>query len=163
MPPGVSRFAPQNLSNPFTHLNQSHAVHSQALANHQNHNIHSQNLSGHPAFGAGTSANGISLFGPSATNPSLQGGFGAGGVGLDGGGTGLASHAAQLGFAHGAALEQQRSHEASSAMSGAANKGMGGRMREVWKSNLAQEMHILRSLVDQYPYIAMVRWKRLSW
>lgn len=31
-----------------------------------------------------------------------------------------------------------------------------GRIREVWKHNLAEEMATLRKLVDHYPYIAMV-------
>lgn len=30
------------------------------------------------------------------------------------------------------------------------------RIRDVWKHNLAQEMAVLRSLVDKYPYISMV-------
>jgi CCR4-NOT transcription complex subunit 7/8 len=34
-----------------------------------------------------------------------------------------------------------------------ANKG---RIREVWKGNLHEEMAILRQLVDKYSYIAMV-------
>jgi CCR4-NOT transcription complex subunit 7/8 len=32
-----------------------------------------------------------------------------------------------------------------------------GRIREVWKHNLHEEMAVLRELVDKYPYIAMVR------
>lgn len=31
-----------------------------------------------------------------------------------------------------------------------------GRIREVWKSNLEDEMAVLRDLVPKYPYIAMV-------
>lgn len=31
-----------------------------------------------------------------------------------------------------------------------------GRIREVWKHNLHEEMAVLRDLVDKYPYIAMV-------
>jgi CCR4-NOT transcription complex subunit 7/8 len=31
-----------------------------------------------------------------------------------------------------------------------------GRIREVWKHNLHEEMAKLRDLVDKYPYIAMV-------
>lgn len=34
---------------------------------------------------------------------------------------------------------------------------MKGRIREVWRNNLAQEMQILRGLVDKYPFISMVR------
>jgi CCR4-NOT transcription complex subunit 7/8 len=32
-----------------------------------------------------------------------------------------------------------------------------GRIREVWKHNLHEEMETLRNLVDKYPYVAMVR------
>lgn len=31
-----------------------------------------------------------------------------------------------------------------------------GRIREVWKHNLEEEMGNLRELIDKYPYIAMV-------
>ena len=85
---------------------------------------------------------------------SLAGGFGGGGGLGTGGGTGLASHAAQMGFAHGASLQQQAHngvHEGG--QRGAASKG---RIRDVWKSNLHEEMEHLRRLVDKYPYIAMV-------
>jgi CCR4-NOT transcription complex subunit 7/8 len=34
--------------------------------------------------------------------------------------------------------------------------GNRGRIREVWKHNLEEEMAVLRDLVDKYPYIAMV-------
>lgn len=74
--------------------------------------------------------------------------------GLGGGsGTGLASQAAMAGFAQGAALQQR---EAMRRASGG-NKGhMKSRIRDVWKSNLAQEMANLRELVEKYPYISMV-------
>lgn len=31
-----------------------------------------------------------------------------------------------------------------------------GRIREVWKHNLEEEMAVLRDIIDKYPYIAMV-------
>lgn len=86
---------------------------------------------------------------------SLGQGFGAGqGLGVNGG-SGLASHAAQIGFANGAAMQQQ----AHSVVSEPAGRNMSnkGRIRDVWKSNLAEEMDVLRKMVDKYPYIAMVR------
>jgi CCR4-NOT transcription complex subunit 7/8 len=87
---------------------------------------------------------------------SLAQGFGGGSGGLGGVGaaTGLGSHAAQIGF-HGASLQQQ-AHNGMSEQGarGVANKG---RIREVWKSNLQEEMDTLRRLVDKYPYISMVR------
>jgi CCR4-NOT transcription complex subunit 7/8 len=96
----------------------------------------------------------MSIFGPQTTNGGLPGGFGGAGA-LGGGGTGLASQAAQLGFAHGAQLQQQ-AHDAANA--GAMQpRGVNGRVREVWASNLDQEMDLLCELIDQYPYVSMVR------
>jgi CCR4-NOT transcription complex subunit 7/8 len=86
---------------------------------------------------------------------SLGQGFSSGGGGIGGGsGTGLASHAAQIGFAHGATLQQQAQH----VMTEQSGRGTGNknRIREVWKSNLQEEMDTLRRLVDKYPYISMV-------
>jgi len=109
-------------------------------------------LGGNPAF-----MNPNSNINPFAVNGnalSLAQGFGGGGSGMGvGGGTGLASHAAQMSFAHGAAL-QQSAHNGINEQGG---RGVAkGRIREVWKHNLAEEMDTLRRLVDRYPYISMV-------
>jgi len=87
---------------------------------------------------------------------SLSGGFGGSGLGMPGG-TGLASQAAQLGFAN-APLHQPGHNSMSDAGSAraATNKN---RIRDVWAGNLEEELAILRCLVDRYPYIAMVRTK----
>ena len=154
MPQVFNRFGPQNLSNPFNHLNQAHSIHQQSQLQHPNAGLQAHNLGGHPTFG-GTNQN-LNVFGSSPAGTALQGGFGSAPIGLDGNGIGLASHAAQLGFAHGAALEQQRNHENAASSAGPPLKGMGGRIRDVWKNNLTQEMQILRQLVDTYPYISMV-------
>ena len=129
--------------------------HSQAHAS----GLPPPSLSGNPSFMNPNSsinpfANGNAL--------SLGQGFGGGGGGLGGsGGTGLASHAAQMGFAHGATLQQQTHNVmADHSARGMVNKG---RIRDVWKSNLQEEMETLRRLVDKYPYISMVGhspWKR---
>lgn len=85
---------------------------------------------------------------------------GAFGAGADvGNGTGLASHAAQMGFARGAQMQQQQLHQAQDGrlvLDGKAN-AIKTRIRDVWKHNLAQEMAVLRRLVERYPYISMVR------
>ena len=64
-----------------------------------------------------------------------------------------------MGFAHGAAIQQQQARDAMRRSSGGAAGGkhqMKGRIRDVWRHNLAQEMQILRVLVEKYPYISMV-------
>ncbi|KAF2142930.1 uncharacterized protein K452DRAFT_350621 [Aplosporella prunicola CBS 121167] len=153
MPPAVTRYPPHNVSNPFQHLNQQHALQQASHLQHANAGLQGQNIGAHPAFGTANPNGNMNLFGPAQSNAAMAGGFGGAGA-LAGGGTGLASHAAQMGFAHGAALQQQRDHEAASIASGG-TKGMGTRIRHVWKNNLAQEMAMLRSLVDKYPYISM--------
>jgi CCR4-NOT transcription complex subunit 7/8 len=77
--------------------------------------------------------------------------------------TGFGSQSARMGFTHGpaAAALQQQQHGGPvqhgvlmehPAMRSQPNKG---RIREVWKHNLHEEMAVLRDLVDRYPYIAM--------
>lgn len=82
-------------------------------------------------------------------------GFGGAGAGE---GTGLASHAAQMGFARGAQMQQQQLHQAHDGRLALEQKAgaVKTRIRDVWKHNLAQEMAALRQLVEKYPYISMV-------
>lgn len=142
MPPPMQRFgaAPNNLASHY----QQYPGHSQAgglpppLA--ANQGFMNANSTSNPF-----AVNGSAL--------SMSGGFGAAGLGMPSG-TGLASQAAQMSFA-GANLQQQ----VHNGMGEPATRGMTnkGRIREVWKGNLHEEMAILRHLVDKYPYIAMVR------
>jgi CCR4-NOT transcription complex subunit 7/8 len=151
-----TRYPPHNTSNPFQNIQNNFgqpSLHQPSHLQHPNANLQ-HTLGGHPGFGAGGPNGGMNIFGPQTGNSGIPGAFGAGGA-LGAGGTGLASQAAQMGFAHGAALQQQQAHEAANA--GAyPQKGVNARVREVWKHNLHQEFHILRQLVDRYPYISMV-------
>lgn len=64
-----------------------------------------------------------------------------------------------MGFQHGAELQQQQQIKEQMRREG----GMGPkgqlkfRIRDVWRGNLAQEMELLRDMVESYPYISMVR------
>ncbi|KAI9929837.1 hypothetical protein ASPWEDRAFT_167502 [Aspergillus wentii DTO 134E9] len=164
MPPPVGRFGPSGLSAPYTHLQQAHLQQQQQQSQH--HPAHAQSantalpppsLGGHPGFAAGnpnTNINPFTLSGTGIANGMSVAGF-AGAA--DGGGTGLASHAAQMGFARGAQMQQQQLHQAHDgrlALEGKAG-AVKTRIRDVWKHNLAQEMAVLRHLVEKYPYISM--------
>jgi CCR4-NOT transcription complex subunit 7/8 len=157
MPPAVSRFGPQVLSGgPFSHLQQSH--HSSQHQPPGSAGLPPPSFNSHHGFGQANANSNISPFSTSGNTNGLAGGFGTGG-GLAGGGTGLASQAAVMGFAHGAAIQQQQARDAMRRSSGGAGGGkhqMKGRIRDVWRHNLAQEMQILRALVEKYPYISMV-------
>jgi CCR4-NOT transcription complex subunit 7/8 len=156
MPPHGGRFPGHNLSNPFAHLSGPLPQQQQPL--HQQHQ--QQNIQ-HPGFGGGNQAHNLNLFGQHQggfqSNAALGGGLGGAGLGAAatiggaGGGTGLDGHEARMRFAHGAQIQEN----AARGQDGA--KGIAGqRIREVWRSNLHQEMDMLRALIDQYPYISMV-------
>lgn len=147
MAPAHNRFTPSNASNPFvgTHVNQN-IGHQVPHLQHPTQGLQGQNLGGHPGFGSNQNVN---IF-TQAGNGGLAAGFGGGGGIGSGGGSALDTPEARMRFAHGAHLQQQGSDGAG------LGKGGNTRIREVWKSNLAQEMDILRSMVEKYPYISMV-------
>ncbi|GAB0135830.1 hypothetical protein EsDP_00004153 [Epichloe bromicola] len=107
-------------------------------------------------------ANGqISPFIAGANGNAFGGGLNGGLNGAAFADTGFGSQSARLGFAHGPAGLQQSQHAGQvqhgmlmehPTMRSQPNKG---RIREVWKNNLHEEMAVLRDLVDKYPYIAM--------
>lgn len=190
MPPPLSRFpsGPSTLS-PY----------------HQQFPSHGQHTASHPPPLGSNSAYLSQVnqqVNPFSGNNNLlglpQGLNAGGGGGFSGDAGGLASHAARMGFAHGAlqqqqqqqsqqqqqqSLQQQQQHAAAAAaaqqhaqhsQAAAAQHAQHaqqqghvmehatravqnkGRIREVWKHNLHEEMGHLRDLVDKYPYIAMV-------
>lgn len=94
-----------------------------------------------------------SLINPGLVNGNLAGGFGGGNPGAAGG-VGLASQEAQMRFAHGAALQQQQQQAQEAGASRSA--GTSGRIRDVYANNLAQELDMIRRMVDKYPYVSMV-------
>jgi CCR4-NOT transcription complex subunit 7/8 len=90
--------------------------------------------------------------------------FGA--AGLNGSGfadSSFGSQSARMGFAHGPTAGLQQPQHGGQVQHGVLlehptmraqpNKG---RIREVWRHNLEEEMAVLRDIVDKYPYIAMV-------
>jgi CCR4-NOT transcription complex subunit 7/8 len=153
MPPPGGRFPGHNLSNPFQHinnpLNQGGPQHLQQQ--------HQQGLH-HPGFGGGNPGHNLNLFGghnqSNFQSNALGGGIGGSGLGaaaqLGGGGTGLDGHEARMRFAHGGQMQEALGRGQDGA------KGMGQRIRDVWRTNLHQELALLRELVQKYPYISMV-------
>lgn len=97
----------------------------------------------------------------SGANSNAFGGAGLNGPGAGFPDTGFGSQSARMGFAHGPGAMQPPHHGAQLHHGLAEHQPMRshpnrGRIREVWKHNLHEEMAILRDLVDKYPYIAMV-------
>ena len=159
MPLATSRFAPQTLSAPFNpHHQQSHGQHQ--TNQHQPHRsagLPSPSYNSHSSFTQGNQTSVLNPFATSNGTSGLVAGFAGGGGGLGGGGTGLASQAAISGFAHGAQMQQQQLTRDALRRAAAGNKAQGKtRIRDVWDTNLEQEMQILRELVEEYPYISMV-------
>ncbi|RDW74466.1 CCR4-NOT core DEDD family RNase subunit POP2 [Aspergillus mulundensis] len=167
MPPPVGRYGgPTGITGPYSHLAAQQQAHLQQQQQPQHHPPHAQSsntalpppsLGGHPGFttaNPNANMNPFTLSGAGVGNGMSVAGFGAA---ADGGGTGLASHAAQMGFARGAQMQQQQLHQAHDGRFTLEGKGAGvkTRIRDVWKHNLAQEMAVLRHLVEKYPYISM--------
>jgi CCR4-NOT transcription complex subunit 7/8 len=146
MPPPMQRFggAPNNLASHYQH----YPTHSQA----HTAGLPPPSLASNPGFmNANSMSNAFSVNGNSL---GLSGGFGGSGLGMPGG-TGLASQAAQMGFAN--APLHQHVHSTMSETGSARSAANKSRIRDVWAGNLLEEIAILRCLVDKYPFVAMVR------
>jgi CCR4-NOT transcription complex subunit 7/8 len=147
------------MSNPWQHVNPQQSMpqtsHYQTPSQHLPGGFNPQNAFGTSALNGGISPfNPTSAYGGNAfSNMPGAGGSFNGGI-LGGQGQGLASVAAQQGFARGAAM-QEHSHAAAEAGLGGVKSGMIGRIREVWRHNLEQEMAVLRQLIIKYPYVSM--------
>lgn len=151
MPPQLSRFqsGPSNVA-PYQHqfagLTPGHSANYPPQLGTPSHLNPNAQI---PSFA--TNGNVLGLGG--GMSSAAAAGFG---VGPD---TGLASQAARMGF-HNATLQhqqhaQQQSHSVMGGDHPARTQLAKGRIREVWKHNLEEEMAVLRELVLKYPYIAM--------
>ncbi|CAL5871901.1 uncharacterized protein PFLUO_LOCUS6156 [Penicillium psychrofluorescens] len=158
MPPPVGRYGPSALGAPYALQQHVQSQHHPAHAPSANSALPPPSLGGHPGFAGNpnTNINPFTLSGAGLANGMSVAGF-AGAGASDGGGTGLASHAAQMGFARGAQMQQQQLHQAHDGRLALETKAgaVKTRIRDVWKHNLAHEMAVLRQLVDKYPYISM--------
>ncbi|KAL8923679.1 MAG: hypothetical protein Q9208_004431 [Pyrenodesmia sp. 3 TL-2023] len=155
MPPAVRNFPHQVFSGPFSHVQQPQVQHhgSQHPPSASS-NLPPPSFNAHHTLSQGNSNSNINTFSQTSNGNGLAAGFG-GTSGL-GGGTGLASQAAVTGFHYGAALQLQAKEQIRRGSgTGSSKNPLKGRIRDVWRGNLAQEMQLLRSLVDKYPYISM--------
>ncbi|GAB1729515.1 hypothetical protein NU195Hw_g150t1 [Hortaea werneckii] len=179
MPPAVGRMHPSHMSNPFQHLNAQHSIpQSHYQAQSIPATFGAQNTA--QAFNAGAGQSilngGISPFNPTSayggtafsTGAGQASSFNGGGTFGGGQGQGLASVAAQQGFARGAAMQESNllhSHPhqldaATGHMAAAAGlkpnpQTAHPRIREVWRHNLDVEFETLRKLIVKYPYVSM--------
>ncbi|KAJ4304158.1 CCR4-NOT core DEDD RNase subunit [Collariella sp. IMI 366227] len=176
MPPPLNRFP--SGPNAISAYHQQFASHAHA----QHPASHPPALGGSTAY-LNAHLGQANPFGASSNLLGLAGGLNAGagfGVGQD---SGLGSHAARMGFAHAGSLQQQQQSQQQALQqqqsqhaqhgppvqhpqhSQQQSHGMPdhaarvaqskGRIRDVWKHNLHEEMANLRDLIDRYPYIAM--------
>ena len=111
----------------------------------------------------------MSPFSPAA-NGNAFGGAGLNGAAAVGfADSGFGGQSARMGFAQGpgAALQQpqhgQVQHNVLMEHPTLRTHPNKGRIREVWKHNLHEEMAVLRGLVEKYPYIAMVSVRPFRW
>ena len=156
MPPQVSRMHPSHMSNPFVHLNSQNSIPQSSYQSHTSHLPSS--FTSQPSFGGTTispfptsATYGASAFTPGAATSVFNGST----IGAQGQGQGLASVAAQQGFARGAAMQEHTAHQLEAA-SMDSKSGANSRIRQVWRHNLEQEMAVLRQLIIKYPYVSMV-------
>ena len=161
MPPQVGRMHHSHPSNPFQHLNSQHSIPQSSYQSQTSHLPGS--FTSQPSFGGSAINGGISPFpsssayGASAFTPGAGSSvFNGGAIGGQGQGQGLASVAAQQGFARGAAMQEHTAHQLEAA-SMDSKSGANSRIRQVWRHNLEQEMAVLRQLIIKYPYVSMVR------
>ena len=147
MPPPMGRHfapAPNNLASHYVQYPTHSQTHTPGLP--------PPSLASNPSF---MNANSMSnAFAVNGNSLGLSGGFGGSGLGMPGG-TGLASQAAQMGFAN--PPHHQQGHGSMSETGSSRSAANKTRIRDVWVGNLNEEIAILRCLVDKYPYIAMVR------
>lgn len=142
----MSRMHPSHMSNPFAHLNPQHTIQP---SHYQTQSIPTGFNSQHVFRGSLNSF--PSTYGANAFTASSVFSGGA----LPGQGQGLASIAAQQGFARGAAMQEHSAHQVEVA-SMDAKSGAQGRIRQVWRHNLEQEMVVLRQLIRKYSWVSMV-------
>lgn len=146
----ANRFGAQTPSGAFSHMQQNNLPHR--TPQHQPSN--STGLP-QPSFSNAFASGNPNPLAPTGNLNGFGGGFGPAHA-FSNGGTGLASREAVEGFNYGAQLQQQGGGKAGVRRKGGSKSQQDMRIRDVWASNLKEEMDLLEQLVEKYHYISMV-------
>ena len=137
---------------PFAHGQPPHIQHHANAQQH--HGAQNQHALPH------SSMTGHLGFGPNNPNPTVNSPFTTFGNGVNNGTfEGNALQQTQQMGSRNMHMQHFQNPRGPSAGQNAVNGRMdngGGRIRNVWASNLEQEVHLIRQLVDEYPWISMV-------
>ncbi|KAI9893115.1 MAG: hypothetical protein M1814_000663 [Vezdaea aestivalis] len=156
MAPTANRFGGPHGVSGFPHIPQQQQQHLHHPSAHPqapgSSVLPPPSLNSQAGFPSQTSFNAFASGG--GINAGLAGGYDMQGMGGTNG-TGLGSREAKLGFAHGAALQQQQAHNGIHHGPSDSRSLAKFRVREVWQDNLHEEMGRIRDLVDDYPFITM--------
>ena len=159
MPPGAGRFGQQGFPTAYPHPQQPRLQTHNPQTQQSSSGLPPPSYASHQSFTQGNGNSGINPFAVNQVNGFANGFSSA--AGLGGGGSGLASEAAIAGFTRGAQIQQQQAEDqlrkGRTGSTVGPKKPADGRIRDVWRGNLRQEMAIIRDLIADYPYISMVR------
>lgn len=136
MPP--LRYNQQNLNGPYSQFPQASA---QSHLPSQHHGLQPPQLGAPASFGQGNSAASTPFAMPGVTGANFDRGLADTSL--------LSNTSAQFPYGRGGPVQAHQE------FTGSQPAPQDPRIREVWRTNLSDEMEVLRNLIDDYPYVAM--------